>query len=41
MKIDSIKINGFGKLKNKEIEFKDGINIVYGENATHRTISLP
>lgn len=32
MRIDKIKINGFGKIKNKEIELKDGINIIYGEN---------
>lgn len=40
MKIDSIKINGFGKLKNKEIEFKDGINIVYGENESGKSTIL-
>ena len=32
MKINSLKINGFGKLVNKEIKFENGINIVYGKN---------
>ena len=37
LKIDKIKINGFGKIKNKEIELKDGINIIYGENETGKS----
>lgn len=40
MKIDAIKINGFGKLKEKEIEFKDGINVVYGENEAGKSTIL-
>ena len=32
MNINSVKINSFGKLKNREINFKKGINIIYGEN---------
>ena len=40
MRIDNIKINGFGKIENKEIEFKDGINIVYGENETGKSTVL-
>ena len=40
MKIDKIKINGFGKIENKEIEFKDGINIVYGENESGKSTIL-
>ena len=40
MKIDEIKINGFGKLKEKEIEFKDGINVVYGENEVGKSTIL-
>ena len=32
LKINNLKINGFGKLKDKEIKLEDGINIVYGEN---------
>lgn len=40
MKIDKIKINGFGKIKNKEIELKDGINIIYGENEVGKSSLL-
>lgn len=40
LKIDEIKINGFGKLKEKEIEFKDGINVVYGENEVGKSTIL-
>ena len=32
MKINKIKINSYGKLKEKEINVKDGINIIYGQN---------
>ena len=32
MKIEKIHINGFGKFKDKTIEFKDGFNLIYGEN---------
>ena len=34
MKIKNIKINGFGNLENKEIELKNGINLIYGKNET-------
>lgn len=40
MKIDHIKINGFGKIKDKEIEFSDGINVIYGENETGKSTIL-
>ncbi len=40
MRIDNLKINGFGKLKNKEIEFCDGINLVYGENESGKSSLL-
>ena len=32
MKINKLKINSYGKLKEKEINFEDGINLVYGQN---------
>ena len=32
MKINKLKINGYGKLQNKEIELKDGINIIKCHN---------
>ena len=40
MKIKSLKINGFGKIKDKEIDLKDGINIVYGENESGKSTVL-
>ena len=40
MKIKSLKINGFGKIKDKEIDLKDGINIVYGENESGKSTIL-
>ncbi len=40
MKIKKIKINGFGKLKNKEIEFRDRINLIEGENESGKTTLL-
>lgn len=40
MKINNLKVNGFGKLNNKEIEFKNGINIVYGENESGKSSLL-
>lgn len=40
MKIDEIKINGFGKIKNKEIVLKDGINLIYGENEAGKSTIL-
>ena len=32
MKINKLKINSYGKLKEKEIDLKKGINIIYGQN---------
>ncbi len=40
MKINELKINGFGKLKDREIILKDGINIVYGENESGKSSML-
>lgn len=40
MKINSFKVNGFGKLKNKQVELKDGINIIYGENESGKSSML-
>lgn len=40
MKINKIKINNYGKLKEKEIEFKDKINIIYGENESGKSTLL-
>ena len=32
LKIENIKINSFGKLKDKEINLSKGINLIYGKN---------
>lgn len=40
MKINKLKINSFGKIKNKVIELKDGINILYGENEAGKSTIL-
>ena len=40
MKINSLKINGFGNLKNKEIELKNGINLICGKNETGKSTLL-
>jgi len=40
MKIRKIKVNGFGNLENKEIEFKDGINIIQGRNESGKSTLL-
>ncbi|MBR3153257.1 MAG: AAA family ATPase [Clostridia bacterium] len=40
MKIKKIKINGFGKLQNVEIEFNDKINLIQGENESGKSTLL-
>ncbi len=40
MKINKIKINSFGKLKEKEIELENGINIIYGKNEAGKSTLL-
>ena len=40
MKINKLKINGYGKLQNKEIELTDGINIIYGKNESGKSTIL-
>ena len=40
MQINSLKINGFGNLKNKEIELKNGINLIYGKNESGKSTLL-
>jgi len=36
MKIEKIKINGFGNLENKEINLKEKINIITGKNEARK-----
>ena len=40
MKINKIKINSYGKLKDKEINLKDGINVIYGKNEAGKSTLL-
>ena len=40
MKINKLKINAYGKLKEKEIDFTDNINIVYGRNEAGKSTLL-
>ena len=40
MKINKLKINGFGNIKNKEIDLKNGINIIYGKNEAGKSTLL-
>ncbi|APT71953.1 hypothetical protein BG95_03165 [Thermosipho sp. 1063] len=37
MLIKSLKINGFGKIKSKELKFKPGLNVIFGPNASGKT----
>ena len=40
MKIQNIKINNYGNLKQKEIYLKNNINIIYGKNETGKSTLL-
>ena len=40
MKIDFLKINGFGKIKNKEINLEKNINLIYGKNESGKSTLL-
>lgn len=40
MKIKHLKINGFGKLKEKEIQLTDSMNIIYGQNEAGKSTLL-
>lgn len=40
MKIKKIKINSYGKLKDKEIDLKEGINLIYGKNESGKSTLL-
>mgnify|MGYP004499575451 CR=1 FL=1 len=40
MKINKIKINSYGKLKNKEINLNNNINIIYGKNESGKSTLL-
>ena len=40
MKINKLKINSYGKLKNKEINLENNINIIYGKNESGKSTIL-
>lgn len=40
MKINSLKINGFGKIKDKELYLGDGINVIFGKNEAGKSSIL-
>ena len=40
MKVEEIKINAFGTLKNKEIDLSDKINIIHGKNESGKSTLL-
>ena len=40
MKINKIRINSYGKLKEKEINLNNGINIIYGKNESGKSTLL-
>ena len=40
MNINKIKINSYGKLKNKEINLENNLNIIYGENESGKSTVL-
>ena len=40
LKIEIIKVNSFGKLKNKEINLSNGINLIYGKNEAGKSTLL-
>ena len=40
MKINKIKINSYGKLKNTEINLKNYLNIIYGKNESGKSTLL-
>ncbi len=40
MKINKIKINSYGKLKNKEINLENNLNIIYGKNESGKSTLL-
>ena len=40
MKINKLKINAYGKLKEKQLDFENNINIIYGKNETGKSTIL-
>ena len=40
MKINNLKINNYGKIKDKEIKLEDNINVIYGKNEAGKSTIL-
>lgn len=40
MIIKNLQVNNFGKLKNRDIELDNGINLVYGKNESGKSTLL-
>ena len=40
LKINKIKINSYGKIKNKEINLENNLNIIYGKNESGKSTLL-
>ena len=40
LKINKIKINSYGKIKNKEIKLNNNLNIIYGKNESGKSTIL-
>lgn len=40
MKINELKVNSYGKLKDKDVALEDGINVIYGENEKGKSTLL-
>ena len=40
MKINKLQINSYGKIKNKEIDFNERINIIHGKNESGKSTIL-
>ena len=40
MKINSLKVNAYGNIENKNINFQDGVNIIYGKNESGKSTML-
>ena len=40
LKIKNIKINAYGNIENRELNLKDNINIIHGENESGKSTLL-
>ena len=40
MKINKLKINSYGKIKDKEIDLDEKVNVIYGKNESGKSTLL-